>query len=101
MNRADAYAVLSRELRAWQQRPYEQIAAIVGQPPSETIVRVGQEDVTVCVGVQWADERKGTLRVEATAAGPSCWALERLEESIIVSPAKPIGVRTLIRSVLN
>lgn len=41
--------------------------------------------MTVRISVQWADEKKQTLRVQATADGPSCWKLERLEECIVVS----------------
>ena len=33
------------------------------------------------------DAGKGRIRVEATADGPSCWRLERLEEAITVSPS--------------
>ena len=84
MNRADAYAILSRELDSWRQRPYEHLLALVGRPPSSEIVLLGTEDITVSVKVRWADAEKNLLRIEASADGPSCWRLERLEESIIV-----------------
>lgn len=89
MHRADAYAVLARELQTWQQRPYNQVAALVDQPPSETLVQVGQETVTIRASIRWANRKKGTVRVELTADGPSCWRLERLEESIVITPDLP------------
>jgi hypothetical protein len=89
MNRADAYSILSRKLSSWQRRPYEELVALVGQPESQHVERVGGEDVTVSMRVRWADTRAGTLRVDAVAYGPSCWALERLEESVVIHPALP------------
>jgi hypothetical protein len=89
MNRHDAYALLCRELEAWKQRPYAQLVSLVGQPPKETAVPVGHEEVLVSVRVRWEHETKRTLRLEAIAYGPSCWKLERLEESIVVHPAHP------------
>jgi len=90
MNRADAYAILSRELESWRQRPYKQLIALVAQPPSSKGVRCAAEDVTVSVVVRWANAQAGTLRITATADGPSCWRLERLEESLVVTPSEPV-----------
>jgi hypothetical protein len=89
MNRAGAYSLLSRELSSWERRPYEQLVGLIGQPESQHVERVGGEDVTVTIRVRWADATAGALRVEAVAYGPSCWALERLEESVVVQPALP------------
>lgn len=86
MNRAEAYAILSRELDSWRCRPYEQLVARVDQLESQRTVPVGQEDVTVRVAIRWTDEKHTALRVEAVAEGPSCFRLERMEESIVVSP---------------
>ena len=94
MNRADAYGVLSRELRKWQNCPYPQIVALIDRSLPAIVVRVGEEDVTVRVCMRWANEKKGTIQVEAAADGPSCWNLERLEESIIVSPGQSATERS-------
>ena len=89
MNRADAYAVLSRELESWRHRPYDQLVALVDRPESERTVRIEQEDIIVRVAVHWANEKKVALRLGATADGPSWFKLERLEESILVCPGEP------------
>lgn len=86
MNRKDPYLVLARELQAWQQRPYSQLVDLVNQPATETIVKLAEEEVSLRVELQWANSKNGTIRIKATAYGPSCWKLERLEESIVVSP---------------
>jgi hypothetical protein len=87
MNRADAYALLCRELASWHRRPYDKLVQLAGQPPSERVVRLGEEDVTLRIAVRWANANTGSVRIEATADGPSCWRLERLEESITVGRA--------------
>jgi len=87
MNRAEAYAILSREPGVWRARTYDRLVGCVGRPAASRIVRIGQEDVTVTVEVSWADERKRSLRIAATADGPSCWRLERLEETVEVGPS--------------
>lgn len=79
MDRGEVYAALARELWVWE-----------GRPASERVVRVGGEDVTVRVSVRWGNERRGTLRVEAVADGPSWWRLERLEESAIVGRGQSV-----------
>ena len=85
MNRGDAYALLSRTLHTWQQRPYDQLAALVGQPARESVVRLGEEEVTIRVRVIRAHGTREALRIEAAAEGPSSWRLERLEESAVVA----------------
>jgi hypothetical protein len=51
-------------------------------PPAARTVRIGGEDYKISISVQWANEMKGSILVEACADGPSCWRLERMEESI-------------------
>lgn len=89
MHRLEAYALLSRELQSWRSRPFDQLAALVGQPSLEVIVRLRDEDVVVRVGVSWADTKRSAVRIHAVADGPSCWNLERLEESTIVNSNEP------------
>jgi hypothetical protein len=86
MNRGDVYLVLADELEAWKRRGFQAALARVGQPAVARIERVGSEEITVCVCVRWNSEKRVTVRVEATADGPSCWRLERVEESLLLQP---------------
>jgi hypothetical protein len=84
MNRGDAYKILAKELESLRCEGYHAIVPRVEQPARQTIVRIGEEDVLVETSVRWADQKKRSLRVVATAGGPSWWKLERLEESIVI-----------------
>ncbi len=91
MDRAQAYATLAGELERWRHLPFDDLVSLVDTSPSVKSVPVGAEVIDVEVRVRWADVRRGALRVEAVANGPSCWRLERLEEAITVSPPKSSG----------
>jgi len=86
MKRSDAYSVLAAELESWRGLDYRTLVAHIGQPPVTKSVPLGQGEISVQVSVCWADGSKRSLRVQATADGASCWRLERLEESVTVSP---------------
>ena len=86
MNRGDAYKMLVGELESLRCQGYHAGLARVDQPARQTTVRIGEEDVLVETSVRWADRKRQTLCILATAAGPSCWKLERLDESIVIHP---------------
>ena len=85
MNRGDAYRVLAAELESFRQRGYDALLPIVGQTV-ERSARIGEEDIRIEIRLRWDDAQKRTIRVNAAALGPSSWALERLDESIILHP---------------
>jgi hypothetical protein len=85
MNRSDAYGVLSDELRSMSHLGYDCLLSRIGQS-TRRVLALGPEEVAVETHVRWHDAKKRAIRIEATAYGPSCWALERLEESIIIRP---------------
>ena len=86
MNRGDAYKLLATRLEELRGEGYDALLARVGQPAASETVRVSGEDVVVDVAVVWADEQRRTLRVRATASGPSTWMMERLDESFVIAP---------------
>ena len=86
MNRNDAYTILAAELESWKRQGYATLVKRVGQPTTNKSVGAGQEEISIRVQVKWADAGKGTVRVEATADGPSSFRLERLQESVTISP---------------
>ncbi|HEX4414715.1 MAG TPA: hypothetical protein VH107_13865 [Lacipirellulaceae bacterium] len=71
-------------MAARRQEGYQALVVKFGQPPQQTLARIGQEDVIVEISVQWVDQKRRALRVIATANGPSCWNLQRLDESILI-----------------
>jgi len=85
MNRGDAYCVLAAELNLFSKQGFDSLLLKVGCTTSR-VLRIGQEDVTIETTVGWNDARKRTIRVNASALGPTCFRIERLEESIVVHP---------------
>ena len=86
MNRGEAYAVLAAELAERRRAGFSALVAEVGRTARHRVVRMGGEDVVVETFVEWADPARTSVRVTASAAGPSWWKLERLDESIVVRP---------------
>lgn len=85
MDRATVYATLAAELEHWRQQPFGELADLVEALPSVRTTILDGQVITVEVRIRQANSRPGTLRVEAVADGLSCWMLERLEESILVT----------------
>jgi hypothetical protein len=86
VNRGDAYKLLSTRLEQLRAEGYDALLARVGQPATSDTVRVSNEDVVVDIEVFWADKKRRTVRVCATASGPSTWMMERLDESFVIGP---------------
>ena len=87
MNRGDAYKLLATRLEELRGDGYDVLVKRVGRPATEETVRLNGEDVVVDIAVFWADRKRRTLRVCATASGPSTWMMERLDESFVIRPA--------------
>jgi hypothetical protein len=86
MDRGEAYRLLSAELEQVRQLGHEAPVSMVGQPPAQKVVRLGQEDVTFELPVLWADAKTRTIRIEAAAFGSNWWLTERLTESATIHP---------------
>lgn len=86
MNRVEAYKLLAARLEELRGGGYDALVTHVGRPAVSETVRVDGEDVVVEVIVSWADQRRGILRVCATALGPSTWRTERLDECFEIGP---------------
>ncbi|MDR3620865.1 MAG: hypothetical protein P4L85_16050 [Paludisphaera borealis] len=86
MDRIQAYSVLAQELERFRRLPYEELVRRIDSPTTEKTVRDEAGPLVIEVRVEWADAKEGPVRIRAIADGPSWWRLERLEESILVSP---------------
>jgi hypothetical protein len=91
LDRAEAYAKLTAELERWRRLTFDELVSFVGALPSVTSVPLGAEVIDIEVRIRWAEDKPGAIRVEAVANGPSCWRLERLEETIIVPAPRSSG----------
>ena len=84
MDRMWAYAELAAYLEHYRRMPYEELARRVGGPPVERSVESQEGPLTIEVRFRWTDTPKGSIRICATANGPSWWKLDRLEEAVTV-----------------
>jgi hypothetical protein len=89
VNRADAYKILASRLQEIRDEGYAALVQRVGRPVTSQTVRVNNEDVVVEIAVLWEDQKRRSLRVRATAYGPSMWMTQRLEESFVVALESP------------
>jgi hypothetical protein len=84
MHRANAYAAVTEELRRWSQMPVADLLTRVNRPPEVREVTVQREVLMIEVAASWADAKHTSIRIEATANGPSHWRMERLIERVVV-----------------
>jgi hypothetical protein len=89
LDRDKAYSMLARELERFRRFPRPDLVRCIGSPAIERTEWVGAEPLTVEIRVEWADEDAGVIPIRATSNGPSCWRLERLEETVLVRPPAP------------
>ena len=84
MDRACAYAILSRELSDWHAKGFAMLSSIVGQTVPAKVVASGDEEISIEVRLRFLDDAKQSIRIDASALGPSCWRFERMDESVTV-----------------
>jgi hypothetical protein len=86
MNKGGAYSLLAGELNEYRNAGYHAALELVDAPPRTREDRLEGELIVIETRVTWENERRQTLRVEATAYGPNCFHLERLGEAMILGP---------------
>jgi len=86
MNKGGAYSFLAGELNEYPSAGYDAVLALVDAPPRKREVWLEGESIVIETCVTWENEKRHTLRVEATAYGPNCFHLERLDEVMILRP---------------
>jgi hypothetical protein len=89
LDQHEAYSVLAQELERFRRLPRPDLVRCISGPAIERTEWVGAEPLTIEIQVEWADEDAGVIRIRATSNGPSCWRLERLEETVLVRPLAP------------
>ena len=85
MNRGKAYEILTPHLNTFCTAGYSALVHQVGTTLTETVDAEG-EPISIEISVQWADQKRRSIRVEAIAYGPASFRLERLVESIVLKP---------------
>jgi hypothetical protein len=80
-----AYAELAAELDHYRQLPYEELVRRVGGPSVERSVESEEGPMMIEVRFRWAGPEGNAVQISATANGPSCWKLERLDEAVTIT----------------
>ncbi len=94
MQKAEAYAALSKAINQLAAVPYAELLALTETELPKSPIRLGHETVTIELKISAAGPE--ALRIDGTAYGPSCWRLERLEEHLIVRPnGKTLGLNEI------
>jgi hypothetical protein len=89
MQRANAYAALTKVLEQWRLKPQAALISRIGVLPSVLSAEIAGELISIEVSVSWVDTSHEKLRIEAVANGPSHWNTERLVERIDVAVQPP------------
>jgi hypothetical protein len=81
MNKAEARSILSRELKAFASRSYNQLAALIGNPGVKNFVSESGVNYQIEFSVFWDAKPDENLRIMG------CWrAFLPLTESLIMRP---------------
>ncbi len=85
MDRMRAYVELAAELDRYRRLPYEELVRRIGCPPVERSVESQEGPMTIEVRFRWANSEGNAVQISATALGPSCWKLDRLDEAVTIT----------------
>jgi hypothetical protein len=91
MDRGQAYKLLAGRLNDLRTAGYGVLLSRVDQPATIETVHVDGEPIGLEIQVSWSSRKRGELCISATAAGPSTWMTQRLEESFIIGPDVDAG----------
>jgi hypothetical protein len=93
VRRANAHAVVARELEGWRDLTADELRSQVGETPVARTVELDGESMLIEVCVAWADASQERVRVEAIAYGPSTWRMDPVAEHILLQ-LPPFDART-------
>ena len=83
MDRSELYRLLLPHLEQARAKPYAEIVAAIGTVERHEVpYHLGE--VFVEVVTEWRDQTSGTILITASAFGPSCFNLQRLDEFAVV-----------------
>ena len=91
MRASDAYAILVRELEAARQKPPSDLIALIRSRPIERSVEIAGEQLALETVVAWHDRDQTKIRITAHARGPSTWAHEHFQETLVLSVNQASG----------
>jgi hypothetical protein len=63
MNKAEAKSILSRELKAFASRSYDQLAALIGRPEVKNLVSESGVNYQIEFSVLWDSKAEEDLRI--------------------------------------
>jgi len=88
MDRHAAYRIATQLLERYRALPFADLVAHIDHRGQERIPVSTSHELLAEVTVNWADSRREKLRIDVEIDACSTFRLERVEEHVIVSPAK-------------
>jgi len=86
MNKAEARSILSRELKAFASRSYDQLAALIGRPEVKNLVSESGVNYQIEFSVLWDSKAEEDLRIMGSIDDGGWRAFLPLTESLIMRP---------------
>ena len=84
MQTQKAYAALASELERASHIPTSDLIALADGAPRARTLDIDGAMVEIELSASWLDQTRKSVRVTASARGPSTWHTERQEESITI-----------------
>ena len=81
---SNAYAILSAELAAYRELPYDELAQLVGEPSLRRITAADSTQYAIEVTVRWSQSEEGGIRVIGWIAVDDCGPMRRLDDEFVV-----------------
>jgi hypothetical protein len=86
MNKPEARSILSRELKAFASRSYDQLAALIGHPDVKNLVSESGVNYQIEFSVFWDSKPQENLRIMGSIDDGGWRAFLPLTESLIMKP---------------
>lgn len=85
MNQPEAYKLLASELASLRESGYEELASHLGQ--SSRLLRGPDGSIySIYITIRWRNCVHGDILIEGTIATADCGPLNRLDDSLVMSP---------------
>ena len=82
---SDAYAMLSSELAAYRELPYDELTQLVGERSLRRVTAADSTEYAIEVIVRWLDLEGGDVRVVGWVAVDDCGPVRRLDDAFVVA----------------
>jgi hypothetical protein len=84
MNEQEAYKLLSAEMAAYRELPYDELVSLIGEVSSRVEMGTDSNPYNVDVRVVWRDQKRGHVLVKGMAGIADCGPHGRIDASFVV-----------------